>query len=220
MIYGDAQGFKVPFLNFWYIDGWDSVPDPIRKIGCILENLGKKAPNLYQIRYSDGSQNHFSKYRDSRNSEVYFEHSRTNCFEDDPTGLRYWGNSFLQSLETRNKVFSVILTCKFSRDIEVILSCTAPVQRLFFSIQTLHEIHKGNSFIQSLSGKCIFQFYFQLQNYYFMTVDKKVSLKSFSAKVFCSVIFSNKLLCYFGNSFPQTTSAMAPGQQLILGVNS
>ncbi len=37
-----------------YIDGWDSVPDrmsPISKIRCIniLENLTKKAPNLFQI---------------------------------------------------------------------------------------------------------------------------------------------------------------------------
>ena len=52
MVYGDAQSFLVVFHNFWYINGWVSVPDlirPICKIGCILENLAKKAPNLPQF---------------------------------------------------------------------------------------------------------------------------------------------------------------------------
>ena len=49
---GMRKVFKVVFHNLWYIDGWVSVPDPIRpicKIGCILENLAKKAPNLPQF---------------------------------------------------------------------------------------------------------------------------------------------------------------------------
>ena len=39
--------FLVVFHNFWYINGWVSVPDlirPICKIGCIWENLAKKHP--------------------------------------------------------------------------------------------------------------------------------------------------------------------------------
>ena len=46
------KGFRVLFRHFWYIDGWVSGPDlmrPICKIGCILENSGKKAHNLFQI---------------------------------------------------------------------------------------------------------------------------------------------------------------------------
>ena len=44
--------FGVNFHEIWYIDGWVSVTDPMRpicKIGCILGNYAKKAPNLAQI---------------------------------------------------------------------------------------------------------------------------------------------------------------------------
>ncbi len=37
------------FRHFWYIDGWVSLPDPICKIGCILENKAKKAPKLNKL---------------------------------------------------------------------------------------------------------------------------------------------------------------------------
>ena len=46
------KGFEVHFRKFWYIDGWVIITYPMRpicKIGCILENLAKKAPNLPQI---------------------------------------------------------------------------------------------------------------------------------------------------------------------------
>ena len=49
---GMFKGFEVHFRKFWYIDGWVIVTYPMRpicKIGCILENLAKKAPNLPQI---------------------------------------------------------------------------------------------------------------------------------------------------------------------------
>ena len=49
---GMLKGFEVHFRKFWYIDGWVIVTYPMRpicKIGCILENLAKKAPNLPQI---------------------------------------------------------------------------------------------------------------------------------------------------------------------------
>ena len=49
---GKLKGFEVHFRKFWYIDGWVFVTYPmcpICKIGCILENLAKKAPNLPQI---------------------------------------------------------------------------------------------------------------------------------------------------------------------------
>ena len=62
------KGFEVHFRKFWYIDGWVIVTYPMRpicKIGCILENLAKKAPNfapnwvLFAEKwYRDGSQNH------------------------------------------------------------------------------------------------------------------------------------------------------------------
>ena len=49
---GMLKGFEVHFRKFWYMDGWVIVTYPMRpicKIGCILENLAKKAPNLSQI---------------------------------------------------------------------------------------------------------------------------------------------------------------------------
>ena len=49
---GILKGFEVHFRKFWYIDGWVIATHPMRpicKIGCILENLAKKAPNLPQI---------------------------------------------------------------------------------------------------------------------------------------------------------------------------
>ena len=49
---GMLKGFEVHFRMFWYIDGWVIVTYPMRpicKVGCILENLAKKAPNLPQI---------------------------------------------------------------------------------------------------------------------------------------------------------------------------
>ena len=49
---GMLKGVEVHFRKFWYIDGWVIVTYPMRpicKIGCILENLAKKAPNLPQI---------------------------------------------------------------------------------------------------------------------------------------------------------------------------
>ena len=65
---GMLKGFEVHFRKFWYIDGWVIVTYPMRpicKIGCILENLAKKAPNfapnwvLFAEKwYRDGSQNH------------------------------------------------------------------------------------------------------------------------------------------------------------------
>ena len=51
MIYGDAQMLKGAVSLYLDIDGWVSVPDPMRpiyKIGCILENLEKKTPNLFR----------------------------------------------------------------------------------------------------------------------------------------------------------------------------
>ena len=51
-IRGCSKGFEVHFREFWYIDGWVIIKYPMRpicKIGCILENLAKKAPNLSQI---------------------------------------------------------------------------------------------------------------------------------------------------------------------------
>jgi len=47
-----CHGFGVPYQHFWYMDGWVSVTDPMRpicQIGCILEKLGKIAPNMPQI---------------------------------------------------------------------------------------------------------------------------------------------------------------------------
>ena len=49
---GMLKGFEVHFRKFWCIDGWVIVTylmHPICKIGCILENLAKRAPNLPQI---------------------------------------------------------------------------------------------------------------------------------------------------------------------------
>ena len=52
-IRGCSKGFEVHFRKFRYIDGWVIVTYPMRpicKIGCILENLAKKAwLNLPQI---------------------------------------------------------------------------------------------------------------------------------------------------------------------------
>ena len=50
---GMLKGFEVHFRKFWYIDGWVIVTYPMRpicKIGCILENLAKRAPNLLFCR--------------------------------------------------------------------------------------------------------------------------------------------------------------------------
>ena len=49
---GMLKGFEVYFRKFWYIDGWVIVTypmHPICKIGCSLENLAQKAPNVPQI---------------------------------------------------------------------------------------------------------------------------------------------------------------------------
>ncbi len=85
MVYGDAERFRVLlFRHFLYIDGWVSVSDPmcpICKIGCILEIcLFFEQFGIIVI----GHKIKLSRNRDSRNSEVYFEHPRTKCFEDPP----------------------------------------------------------------------------------------------------------------------------------------
>ena len=51
MVYSYAQKFLGCSFVIFFIYLWVSVPDsmcPICKIGCILENLAKKAPNLFQ----------------------------------------------------------------------------------------------------------------------------------------------------------------------------
>ena len=60
-----SHGLGVHFHHFGYLNGWVSVTAPMRpifKIGCIWENVAKKAPNLPKIGcffeenwYSDGS---------------------------------------------------------------------------------------------------------------------------------------------------------------------
>ena len=85
------KGFEVHFRKFWYIDGWIIVTYPMRpicKIGCILENLAKKAPNLPQIGcflvkwYRDGSQNH--AFRGIEMVEIL------NSTSSIPVGLRFF----------------------------------------------------------------------------------------------------------------------------------
>ncbi len=65
LVFGNAQRFhRVLFRHFWYIDGWVSVPDPMRPIRkSAFWKLTKKGPNLFQIGcflqplVSNGSQN-------------------------------------------------------------------------------------------------------------------------------------------------------------------
>ena len=98
---GMLKGFEVHFCKFWYIDGWVIVTysmHPICKIGCILEILAKKAPNLGQIRcflQKNGTEmghkmkSRFSRYRDGRNFKLYFEHPLTIFWRRPPPRLIY-----------------------------------------------------------------------------------------------------------------------------------
>ena len=71
------KGFELLFHQFWYIDGWVSVPDLMRPI-CNIGKFGQRsthfAPNWVFFEanwYSDGSQNHTSRYRDGQLFEAY-----------------------------------------------------------------------------------------------------------------------------------------------------
>ena len=91
---GMSHGLGVHFHHFGYLNGWVSVTAPMRpifKIGCIWENVAKKAPNLpkigcflRKIGIVMGRDLTLSRYLYGQNRETCVAHPRQTWIREPP----------------------------------------------------------------------------------------------------------------------------------------